>query len=213
MDGRLDATGSPVRNIGLLSLAQATMGSNQAILTSIASLTAAGMVAEPDETPSAASAQPWPAEGAGWFALAAIIFATFTMFFDQTVFGLLAERIKGSFGISDSTLGFLLGPASVIGVLPIALGPGDPATLTIFDPSTSWTVTPEMLASKGKNTPLMGQEMRGQVMMTMCEGQVVFRRGEFGTISRRVRGGAVGRLEGVFDEEDETPSPPGAVSA
>lgn len=46
MDGRLDATGSPVRNIGLLSLAQATMGSNQAILTSIASLTAAGMVAD-----------------------------------------------------------------------------------------------------------------------------------------------------------------------
>jgi len=45
MDGRLDATGSPVRNIGLLSLAQATMGSNQAILMSIASLTAAGMVA------------------------------------------------------------------------------------------------------------------------------------------------------------------------
>ncbi|HEY1012160.1 MAG TPA: dihydroorotase [Herpetosiphonaceae bacterium] len=96
-----------------------------------------------------------------------------------------------------------IGPASVIGVLPIALGPGDPATLTIFDPSTSWTVTPDMLASKGKNTPLMGQEMRGQVMMTMCEGKIVFRRGEFGTVSRRVRGGAVGRLEGVFDEEDE----------
>ncbi|MBN9310649.1 MFS transporter [Devosia sp.] len=46
MDGRPDATGSPVRNIGLLALAQATMGSNQAILTSVASLTAAGMVAD-----------------------------------------------------------------------------------------------------------------------------------------------------------------------
>lgn len=83
--------------------------------------TAAGMVAEPDDAPPAASAQPWPAEGAGWFALAAIIFATFTMFFDQTVFGLLAERIKGSFGISDSTLGFLLGPASVIAYVIVGI--------------------------------------------------------------------------------------------
>jgi hypothetical protein len=40
-----------------------------------------------------AGAQPWPSEGWGWFALFAIIFATFTVFFDQTVFGLLAERL------------------------------------------------------------------------------------------------------------------------
>lgn len=79
--------------------------------------TGPGMVAEAEDAVAegqGASTQPWPAEGAGWFALFAIIFATFTMFFDQTVFGMLAERIKGSFGISDATLGFLLGPASVI---------------------------------------------------------------------------------------------------
>lgn len=68
-----------------------------------------------------ASTQPWPAESAGWFALAAIIFATFTMFFDQTVFGMLAERIKGSFHISDATLGFLLGPASVIAYVIVGI--------------------------------------------------------------------------------------------
>jgi MFS family permease len=69
----------------------------------------------------AASAQPWPSETAGWFALAAIIFATFTMFFDQTVFQMLAERIKGSFHISDATLGFLLGPASVIAYVIVGI--------------------------------------------------------------------------------------------
>lgn len=46
MDERAAAAGSPVRNIALLAAAQATMGSNQAILMSIASLTAAGMVAD-----------------------------------------------------------------------------------------------------------------------------------------------------------------------
>lgn len=95
-----------------------------------------------------------------------------------------------------------IGPAAIVEVLPIALGPGDPATLTIFDPSTSWTVTAESLASRGKNTPLIGQEMRGQVMLTMMEGQIVFRRGDFGTVSRREHGGVVGKLAGVFDEEE-----------
>ncbi|MBP8251027.1 MAG: dihydroorotase [Herpetosiphon sp.] len=95
-----------------------------------------------------------------------------------------------------------LGPASIIDVLPIALGPNDPANLTIFDPSTAWTVTPENLASKGKNSPLMGQEMRGQVMMTMMEGEVVFKRGNFGETPHREKGGVVGHLPGVFDDEE-----------
>lgn len=95
-----------------------------------------------------------------------------------------------------------IGPAAIIDVLPISLGPNDPATLTIFDPAAIWKVTPEALASKGKNSPLMGQEMRGQVMLTMMEGQIVYRREHFGESSRREHGGAVGKLSGVFDEEE-----------
>jgi MFS family permease len=64
---------------------------------------------------------PWPSERAGFFALFAVIFATFVTFFDQTVFAMLAERIKGSFGISDATLGFLLGPASVIAYVIVGI--------------------------------------------------------------------------------------------
>lgn len=69
----------------------------------------------------AASTQPWPSERAGFFALFAIIFATFITFFDQTVFGMLAEKMKGSFGISDATLGFLLGPASLIAYVIVGI--------------------------------------------------------------------------------------------
>ena len=83
--------------------------------------TPAEMVAEAQNAETGSNAQPWPPEGAGWFALAAIIFATFVTFFDQTVFAMLAERIKASFGISDSTLGFLLGPASVIAYVIVGI--------------------------------------------------------------------------------------------
>lgn len=44
MDRPVPEVGSPVRNIGLLAVAQAILGSNQAIIMSIASLTAATMV-------------------------------------------------------------------------------------------------------------------------------------------------------------------------
>jgi MFS family permease len=85
--------------------------------------TATEMVAEAQDAARGAGAgsQPWPPESAGWFALAAIIFATFVTFFDQTVFAMLAERIKASFGISDATLGFLLGPASVIAYVIVGI--------------------------------------------------------------------------------------------
>jgi MFS family permease len=60
------------------------------------------------------SSIPWPSEAGGFFVLFCIIFATFLNFFDLAVFQMLAERMKHSFVISDSMLGFVQGPASVI---------------------------------------------------------------------------------------------------
>lgn len=51
---------------------------------------------------------------AAYWALFVIILATFVTFFEQVVFAMLAERIKADFGLSDSQLGFLAGPASII---------------------------------------------------------------------------------------------------
>lgn len=70
--------------------------------------------------PSAA-AMPWPSEKAGFYALFVIVLATFLTFFDLTVFGMLAERIKTSFQLSDTALGFLLGPATVLAYVFIGI--------------------------------------------------------------------------------------------
>lgn len=56
----------------------------------------------------------WPSTASAYWALTVIILATFLTFFDQVVFGMLAERIKTDFGLTDSELGFLAGPASII---------------------------------------------------------------------------------------------------
>jgi len=53
------------------------------------------------------------------------------------------------------------------------LAVGSPADVTIFDPDADWTVEAEKFASKGKNTSLDGEKLKGKVMMTIYGGKVV----------------------------------------
>ena len=59
-------------------------------------------------------AQPWPARGAAYYALVVIILATMLNFLDAQVFGMMAQRIKVDFKLTDEQLGFLIGPANII---------------------------------------------------------------------------------------------------
>ncbi|MFC4042696.1 dihydroorotase [Dactylosporangium siamense] len=52
-----------------------------------------------------------------------------------------------------------------------ALQPGQPANITIFDPDVRWTVDPTALASRSRNTPYAGMELRGRVEATYLRGE------------------------------------------
>lgn len=66
------------------------------------------------QTSAGASEQSWPSSTRAYFGLTVIIIVTFLNFFDATVFGMLAERIKVDFQLTDEQLGILGGPASII---------------------------------------------------------------------------------------------------
>jgi dihydroorotase len=57
------------------------------------------------------------------------------------------------------------------------ISPGEPANLTVFDPEQRWTVLPERLASRSRNTPYAGRELRGKVRHTVLHGTPVVRDG------------------------------------
>jgi dihydroorotase len=64
-------------------------------------------------------------------------------------------------------------PATIAGVAhrhgrPLAVG--EPANLTVFDPSQAWTVVPAALASKSRNTPYAGRQVHGKVRHTILNG-------------------------------------------
>ena len=51
-----------------------------------------------------------------------------------------------------------------------SLAVGAPGDVLVFDPDAEWTVEPERFASKGRNTPLAGRVLKGQVVATITEG-------------------------------------------
>jgi dihydroorotase len=69
-------------------------------------------------------------------------------------------------------------PAKIIGNKHGILGTlavGAPAEVTIFDPNLEWVVDTKAFASKGKNTPLAGDTLKGRVMATIFQGKLVYK--------------------------------------
>ena len=65
----------------------------------------------------------------------------------------------------------VLGAAS--GVPEPRLTIGQPATCVLFDPEATWTVNPDTLRSRSHNSPWIGAELRGRVLLTIANGRVV----------------------------------------
>jgi dihydroorotase len=55
---------------------------------------------------------------------------------------------------------------------------GDTANLCVVDLNAMWQVNPAKLASKSKNTPFVGRQLRGIVRSTMYRGQITVQDGE-----------------------------------
>ncbi|QSR36833.1 dihydroorotase [Marinobacterium iners] len=69
-----------------------------------------------------------------------------------------------------------IAPARILGLDAGTLEVGSQADICVFDPATEWTVSEDSLRSAGKNTPFLGQTLKGQVKATLMDGRIVFRR-------------------------------------
>ncbi|MBQ1537568.1 MAG: dihydroorotase [Ruminococcus sp.] len=65
-------------------------------------------------------------------------------------------------------------PRRVLGLPEVSITEGTAAELCIFDPEEEWTVDPEKLHSKSKNTVFNGERFRGRVKYTICNGKIVY---------------------------------------
>ena len=65
-------------------------------------------------------------------------------------------------------------PAKIMQLPAGTLKPGAAADVVLFDPQESWTVDPQALRSKARNTPFKGMTLKGRVKMTVLSGRTVF---------------------------------------
>lgn len=105
--------------------------------------------------------------------------------FDLAPFGVIGlqtllpaiYRLHREYDISFSRLlsCVTINPARILGIEGGSLSPGVRADITLFDPAASWVFTRESVLSKSENSPFLGSEMHGRVVLTIVEGRIVHR--------------------------------------
>ncbi len=98
----------------------------------------------------------------------------------ETALGvLLAVVDAGRLPLARAIALLTTGPASVLGGRSrragwVGLVEGAPADIVVFDRAERWTVTADGLASRGKNSPLLGRALSGEVMVTLADGRLAY---------------------------------------
>ena len=64
-------------------------------------------------------------------------------------------------------------PATILRVPGGSLASGSPADLTLIDPNREWTVDAAQFASKSRNCPFQGWNLRGKAVMAIINGNII----------------------------------------
>jgi dihydroorotase len=106
---------------------------------------------------------------------------------DTALSVVLAGVEAGLLPLADAIRALTTGPQRVLGAAVVG-GPyrrardplvpglveGALASLVVVDTADSWHVSPETIRSKGKNSPLVGRDLRGRVLATVVDGRFAF---------------------------------------
>ena len=65
-------------------------------------------------------------------------------------------------------------PAELMKLPAGTLKPGAAADVVLFDTEESWTVDPDKMHSKARNTPFKGITLKGRVKATILDGKMVY---------------------------------------
>ncbi len=78
---------------------------------------------------------------------------------------------SGKLSLSRVIESMTVAPARLLGLKESGtLRPGSPADLILLNLNEEWTLDPEAVVSKSKNSPFLGRKFKGKVIRTMLEG-------------------------------------------
>jgi dihydroorotase len=93
----------------------------------------------------------------------------------STAWGLIGRELiePGVLSVAEAVRALTTAPRRILRLDAPTLAEGAPASLTVFDASTRWTVTEDDLQSKSRNTPFRGEELVGRPWAIYTDGQLV----------------------------------------
>jgi dihydroorotase len=97
----------------------------------------------------------------------------------ETALGLVLAAVDaGRLPLARAIAALTIGPAAVLGSRSRrerpGLAEGAVADLVVFDRGDRWTVSPEALLSRGKNSPVLGRSLSGRVLLTVADGRIAY---------------------------------------
>ena len=94
--------------------------------------------------------------------------------FDTFVSSIFELVETGRMEISAAVAAISTNPSRILGIEGGELTKGARADLCVYDPNKRWIANAESLSSVGKNTPQLGQEFSGKIVLTMINGRTVY---------------------------------------
>ncbi len=98
----------------------------------------------------------------------------------ETALGVLLAAVDaGRLPLARAIEALTTGPAGILGARSrrsgsVGLVEGVLADLVVFDRSERWTVSADALASRGKNSALLGMNLAGRVLVTIAGGRIAY---------------------------------------
>jgi dihydroorotase len=93
----------------------------------------------------------------------------------ETALPLILALVEGgALTLNEAVRAMTVNPARAFSLGKGTLIKGGPADITIVDLERRWTVDPKSFRSRGRNTPFSGREVKGAVVKTILNGDVVY---------------------------------------
>ncbi len=92
----------------------------------------------------------------------------------ETSLSAALTALEGRLTLSQVIEKMSTAPARILGIPAGTLQVGAAADVVLFRPEERWTVDPERLHGKSRNTPFKGMTLRGRVELTFSRGRLVY---------------------------------------
>lgn len=82
----------------------------------------------------------------------------------ETAYAIFNMAMGKSFPVEKAVEKLAVNPRKILGLEVPAIRKGAPANITLFDPAREWVLEKGAMRSKGKNSPFIGQRLKGKVL-------------------------------------------------